>query len=199
MIQVASVGGMTQLNDKLFTVTVVGPDTVTLDGVNGTAFGAYTSGGTATVGTFHAARPETRMRDFTAGTALATDHWGATGVAAMMSPLPGAGFLRTDYAQNGYDKRYGRGANAVLSGALSGSDWIDTGLGLPSPSGISDGTSGSNLFGNDYFYQQVRDLLCPISGGTWGNATTAGVWALSLSGPRSGSSDIVGARAGLYL
>lgn len=73
---------------KTLAVTVIDANTVTLDGCDGTAFTAYTSGGTATVGRFHAAAPTTRMRDFTAGAIMAADHWGATGVAAMMASKP---------------------------------------------------------------------------------------------------------------
>jgi hypothetical protein len=40
-----NVGGMTELNDTEAVVTVVDADTVTLDGVDGTAYTAYTSGG----------------------------------------------------------------------------------------------------------------------------------------------------------
>jgi hypothetical protein len=51
-IYIASVAGMTQINQRTYRVTVLTVDTVSLqhhDGVNvdGTAFGAYTSGGTA--------------------------------------------------------------------------------------------------------------------------------------------------------
>lgn len=199
VVQIASVGGMTQINDKLFAVTVIDANTVTLDGCDGTTFGAYTSGGTATVGRFYAAAPTTRMRDFTAGASLATDHWGATGVAAMMASIPAINFLRTDYPQNGFNKRFGRGANQVLSAAVSGSGWTLTGLGLPLPAGISDGTSGSNAFGADNFYQTVRDQACLLAGGYWANTAAAGVWAVVLSLSRTDSDPYRGGRAGLYL
>lgn len=199
VVQIASVGGMTQINDKLFAVTVIDANTVTLDGCNGTAFGAYTSGGTATVGRFHAAAPTTRMRDFTAGDSLATDHWGATGVAAMMAPIPAINFLRTDYPQNYIEKRFGRGANQVLSASVSGNGWTQTGLGLPLPTGISDGASGSNAFGADSFYQSVRNQLCLLAGGSWNNTAAAGVWAVHLNSGRPSSGTNAGGRAGLYL
>lgn len=199
VVQIESVGGMTQLNNKVFAVTVVDANTVTLDGCDGTAFGAYTSGGTATVGRFYAAKPTTRMKDFTGGNTLATDHWGATGVAAMMDPLPAIGFMRADYPQNGFDKRFGRGANQVLSASVSGNGWTQTGLGLPLPTGISDGASGSNAFGADYVYQFVSDQLCLFAGGDWSNTAPAGVWAVSMSHARTYSDPYVGGRAGLYL
>ncbi len=48
IITISGVGGMTQLNGNTYTVTVTGPNTFTLNGINNAAFGAYTSGGTWT-------------------------------------------------------------------------------------------------------------------------------------------------------
>lgn len=46
-VDFVSVGGMTELNTGTYTVTVVSPTTFTI-GVNSTAFGVYTAGGTVT-------------------------------------------------------------------------------------------------------------------------------------------------------
>ena len=46
-VSVDSVGGMVQLNDRAFLITVTGLDTFTLDGVDSTAYTAYTAGGNA--------------------------------------------------------------------------------------------------------------------------------------------------------
>ena len=48
IITISNVGGMIQLNGNTYTVTVVDPNTFTLNGVDNTAFGAYTGGGTWT-------------------------------------------------------------------------------------------------------------------------------------------------------
>lgn len=45
---IENVGGMVELNDRYYTITVVDVNTFTLDGVNNAAFAAYTSGGTWT-------------------------------------------------------------------------------------------------------------------------------------------------------
>lgn len=45
-VYVAGVGGMTQINGREFTVTVIDDNSFTLDGENGTGHGAYTNGGT---------------------------------------------------------------------------------------------------------------------------------------------------------
>ena len=85
---VAGIVGPTALNDKMYTVTVVDVNTLSLDGVDGTALPAWVSGGTFNTGTFYIAKESVRMRDFTAGQTQATDHWGALGVAAMMDAIP---------------------------------------------------------------------------------------------------------------
>ncbi len=45
-ITIANVGGMVELNGNNYVITVVDPNNFTLDGIDNTAFGAYTSGGT---------------------------------------------------------------------------------------------------------------------------------------------------------
>lgn len=197
LVVVASVGGMTQLNDRIYTVTVTDANTLTLDGVDGTAFGTYTSGGTVSGGAFYALSTAYAAKDLTGGQALATDQWGETGCAAhsvVVKPT-----FRTDYSQNGLDKRFGRGANQVLNNGLSGEGWILTGLGLPLAAGISDGTAGSNLFGNDEVNQQMRHMLCPLAGGYWSNWASAGVWAVRCLSARANSDAYAGFRAASYL
>lgn len=46
-IWIFNVGGMAQINDQLYTITVLTGDTFSLNGINSTAFSTYTSGGTA--------------------------------------------------------------------------------------------------------------------------------------------------------
>ena len=195
LTMITGVVGMTQLNDKSYKITVVDANTVTLDGVDGTAFAGYTSGGTLTMGRWYAAKKTTRMASYTAGTTLATDHWGATGVAATMDRVYPA--FRTDYPNNGFAQRLGNGANQVLSGALSGNDWTLSGLGFPIAMGMS--SAGSSRFGQDYYYQYVRNELCVISGANWGNTSLAGVWAASLSNGRTIANSFSGFRAASYL
>jgi hypothetical protein len=70
---------------------------------------------------------------------------------------------------------------------------------MPLSTGISDGTSGSNLFGADYFYQKILNELCLLSSASWSYGSSAGVWAASWNNTRTGSSDRVGSRAASYL
>ena len=46
-VTISGVGGMTQLNGNTYTITRIDANTFSLNGVNSTAFGTYTSGGTA--------------------------------------------------------------------------------------------------------------------------------------------------------
>ena len=195
IIQVVSVVGMTQLNDKLYTVTVLTPDTISLDGVNSTGFTAYDSGGSIAYGNFYAAKEAASMRDFTSGASLATDHWGATGVAAMMdeialplAALPGGSPML---------QRFGNAANQVLSSDTSGAGHVLTGIGHPmTVNGMS--TTGTDLFGKDQISQYFRDQLCVISGGAWYHGSYAGVFARYLYSARYDSNISFGLRCACY-
>jgi hypothetical protein len=194
---ITGVVGMTEVNDRLYTITVIDPNTLSLDGCNSTGFTAYTSGGTITFGDFHAAKTSTAMRDFTSGTASATDHWGATGVSAMMEPIAPA--FETVYANNNeFSQRFGNGAAEVFSPDVSGNGWILTGFGFPQASNAIS-ASGANVVGQDLYFQYIRDQLVLLSCGRWTNSTTAGPGATDWSAARSNSSAAVGFRAAAYL
>lgn len=133
------------------------------------------------------------MKDVTGGNTLATDLWGATGIAALYDDLGTAygaawetGANRTAY--------YGS-ASQVFSEATSGNAWNWAGLGGM----LAAGDGGTNAFGNDAFYDYKPDAMCPLSGGDWSVSSIAGVWTLYLYGVRGYSHDTVGFRAALYL
>jgi len=195
-LMVTSIVGMTQLNDKIYKVTVVDANNVTLDGVDGTAFTAYTSGGSGTYGTFYAAKESAVMANFTGGNTLSTDHFGAVGVAANMDAFTPACF-RTDYPNNAIAQKLGNGANQVLSAELTGNNAVLRSLGVPIALGAS--SAGSNLFGQDYLYQHIRNELCLQSGASWLSGSSAGVWASYWFNTRTGSSYLVGFRSARYL
>jgi hypothetical protein len=134
-----------------------------------------------------------QMKTVTGSNTLATDLWGATGIAALYTAIGAAGVYQGATAGDA-NKGFGS-ASQVLSEATSGQLWEWTGLGAPLTAGIG----GSNLFGNDYFYVARPNELCPISGGNWTSAADAGVWALYLGSARAVSNGLCGFRAASYL
>ena len=194
IVMITGVVGMTQLNDKLYQITKTSDNTFTLNGVDGTGFTAWSSGGTATKGAWYVTKTATAMKSYTSGASGATDHWGATGVAATMQAITPD--FRLDYPNNGFGQRFGS-TGATWRGDANGDAWHLDGLALPEQTGIS--SAGTNQYGQDYFYQYVRDALCLRSGGNWYNTSDAGVWALSLSDSRTGSLHVVGFRSAAYV
>jgi len=182
--------------DKLWQITKTGDDTFTI-GFDASGFGtpydAGTDPGTVTLGSFYVAKEATAMKDFTSGNSLATDHWGATGVTAMMQEITVP--MKSGAA---YALRFGNGNTQVFSEATSGDDWLCACMGMPI-SGDSISTTGTNLFGKDYFYQYIRDQLCVRWGGCWSNGSNAGVWYRHLNYYRTFSDNYVGFAAACYL
>ena len=195
-IMITSVVGMTELNNKMYKITVIDGTTFSLDGIDSSGYTAWSSAGTITYGNWYAANESTAMKTFTSGNSGATDHWGATGVAALMTEMtmavmpfePGGAFVQ----------RFGSSTNQCLDEATSGDGWILTGLGLPQDADAID-TTGTNQFGKDYFYQYIRNELCVRSGGFWNNTSDAGVWFVALSYYRTDSYSGVGFRSACYL
>jgi hypothetical protein len=183
-------------NDKIWQVTVTGDNTFTIDFNSsgfGTGYDAETDAGTVTIGKFYLAKEATAMKDFTSGATLATDHWGATGVAAMMDEIDmpfksGAGF----------GLRCGNGNAQVFADGIVAANHAKACASLPkSGDGLSSG--GTDLFGKDYFYQYIRNQLCVLCGGFWSIGTFAGVWHRHLGGSRPHSGYNVGCAPACYL
>jgi len=194
VVQIDSVGGMTQLNGKMYAITVVDANTITLNAVAGTAFTAYTSGGSTTKGVFYALKTSVDIAAVTAGTTLATDHWGATGAAAQFDVVTPN--FATTYPNNAYAQRYGNAANQVFAWDTAANRLLSM-LGLPAASGMS--TAGSNAMGADYYYQYIRNELCVLSRGSWTNGSSAGRRGRSLNAPRTYAAGDVGFACASYL
>ncbi len=133
------------------------------------------------------------MKNVTGSNTLATDLWGATGIAALYDDLGTT-----------YGALWATGANRtplfgaatqVFSEATSGNAWNYAGFGGPLAAGIG----GTNAFGNDILYDYKPNEMCPISGGGWSYSSNAGVWTLFLNTVRTTSNSDVGFRAALYL
>jgi len=191
--------GWVGLKDKLFAITRIDDDHFSLDGVDSSGFAAdydpVADPGTITKAAFYTAKESVAMSAFSSGATGATDHWGATGVAAMMDAFAPA--FETAYPNNGFTQRFGDGAGQVLSDGTSGAGWLAAGLGFPvSLSGVSP--AGSSLFGADYYYQYFTNLLCLLSGAYWDYGTAAGVWAAHWGSARANSYYGVGFRCACY-
>lgn len=140
---------------------------------------------------FYVLKTAADVATITGGTTLATDAWGATGLAALYDSIGATYESLTNSASN---KVFGNAAQ-VLSAATSGTAWGFAGLGIP----LAGGVGGSNQFGNDYLYDARTTDLCVISGGNWGDGSDAGVWALALYNSRASSGGSIGLRAASYL
>ena len=127
----------------------------------------------------------------TASNTLATDAWGATGLAAMYTNIGATYGALTASSSN---KTFGA-AVQVLSEATSGTAWAMAGAGIP----LVGGVGGSNQFGNDYMYDARPNEMCPLSGADWNFSSLAGVWALVCGNVRGDSNAHYGFRSALYL
>jgi hypothetical protein len=197
VIMITSVVGMTQLNDRLYVVANKADNTFELSGVDSSGYTAYSSAGTLTKGTFYAAKSSVAMKAFTKENSGATDHWGATGVAAMMDAFTPPFKTATGAVTGAGAQRFGSGTYQVLSEAASGAGWVLAGLGIQKDSNGIDPT-GTNLFGKDYFYQYIRNELCLLACANWASSASAGVWSLLWLDSRSHSNYNVGFRAACY-
>jgi hypothetical protein len=182
------------LNNKVWPITKLTNDTFSVAFDSSAIATAYddTDPGTCVLGKFYVAKEATAMKDFTQDNTTATGHWGATGVAEMMDRIVmpwGDGDV--------FGQRFGSGGNQVLSEVTSGAGYIISGLGLPKDSNGTD-TTGTNLFGKDYYYIYVANEMCLLVAYGWNHATIAGVWGAIFDGVRGGSNVAVGFRAACY-
>jgi len=171
VLTVTAVAGMTQINNRVYTITVVDANTISLDGVDGTAFSAYTSGGSCLTGTHYLLKPSADVAAMTGVGSGANDFWGATGILANYDPitLP----WPTAYPNNNYSQRFGNGANAVFDWSTAAGRELAM-AGMPAAGGLS--AAGTNLFGLDYMEGNTYpNDLCVISRGNWSNGVNAGV------------------------
>ena len=151
-----------------------------------TPFG-LTSNGT----NFYLLNTSVDVNTITASNTLATDCWGATGLAAMYTSIGTTYGALTASSSN---KIFGSAAQ-VLSEATSGTAWAMAGAGVP----LVGGVGSSNQFGSDYMYDARPNEMCPMAGGDWSFSSNAGVWALACNGVRGSANELYGCRSALYL
>lgn len=146
---------------------------------------------TQTDGNFYVLKTSAKASALTSGVTLATDAWGT---AAMTANYESLGASYGELTGENRSFAIGSTTKQVFSSANSGLAWSASCAGIPQLGG-SDGT---NIFGNDRFYDNRVEHLCPVVGGNWGNGTSAGVWAVACDASRSGSNVSIGVRAALY-
>jgi hypothetical protein len=166
---------------------------VDLNGLVSEISPGLTMDGATDAGKFYVLKTSADMSLVTGGTTLATDLWGATGLAALYDDL-GVMSAFTGYALNFSDRALTMGsASQVLSAATSGTAWQMTAAGIPLVAG------GSNQFGNDILYDYSTADMCPNCGGHWYDSSVAGVWFSSFYDSRASSDVYYGFRSALYL
>jgi len=158
--------------------------------INGNMF-EIALGMTADTTNFYLLKTSVDIAALTAGTTLATDAWGATGIAAQYDSI---GATYESLTASSTTKSIGS-ATQVFSAAVSGTAWAAAGAGIP----LVGGTGGTNMFGSDALYDYRLDTMCPVAGGAWNSSSSAGVWLLNLSTLRGNSYLSVGFRSALYL
>lgn len=140
---------------------------------------------------FYVLKTSTEAKSLTSGATLATDAWGTAGVTANYDLVGDSYGEMTGVSRN---FAIGSTTNPVFTNAKSGTNWAMDGAGIPT----TGGGEGTNAFGNDRFYDNKVNALCPISGGYWSRSSNAGVWSFSLYYSRSRSIYFIGFRSALY-
>lgn len=196
VIQITSVVGMTQLNDKMYKVTYVDDDNITLDGVNSSAYTDYGSSGSVTTGKFYILKDSCDITTLTSGNTLSTDHWGAVGVAQNFDEINLQSIFQTVPGSNGFSRYFGNTTNAVLSPDTTGSGKLLRNLGMPKD--VNGWGPGTVKFGNDLLYQYFRNDLCGVRSSHWYYSSSAGVWCVNLRYDRTHSYDNVSFRCACY-
>jgi hypothetical protein len=194
-VQIGSIAAgtlATAINDKIWSITTTADPTKFTIALDSSGLSGWASGGTVTKGTFYAAKTSVAMKTFTHSNTGATDHWGATGVAAMMDSFVPP--FKTGFA---YGMRMGSSTNQVLSPSTSGAGWVLAGMGFPKNGAGVDAT-GTNLFGKDYFYQYIVNEMCLLSSGRWDYGAGAGVWSSSWLHTRANAYHTIGFRLACY-
>jgi len=127
----------------------------------------------------------------TGGNTLATDAWGATGLAAMYTDI---GITYEALTASNSNKIFGSAAQ-VLSAATNGTAWAMAGAGVP----LATGVGGSNQFGNDYMYDAHPNEMCVVGGAAWSLSLRAGPWARYFNNARSPSNNNYGFSSACFL
>lgn len=153
----------------------------------------FTPGLTSDGTNYYLLNTSVAMKNVTGGNSLATDLFGATGLAAMYTNI---GATYGAITASGSWKYVGNAAQ-VFSEATSGTAWAMACAGIP----LVGGTGGTNAFGNDGLYDPTPRVneMALLSSGYWSASSIAGVFYRHLSYARADSGASLGFRSALYL
>jgi len=171
-LRINELGGTTELNNKIFKITVVDSDNFTLDGVDGSGLTAYTSGGYVSARTFYILKPETDINLLTSGESGSYGNWSPAAYASAFEPIQHT--LRTDYPNNSMLLKLGNGSEQVFAWA-SEDDRKRTMAFMPQALGVSSG--GTVLMGEDAARQELALKHFPRLGGDREMGGPAGIGA----------------------
>ena len=143
-------------------------------------------------GNFYVLKTSAKASALTSGVTLATDAWGTVAMTASYDSL-GANYGELTGENRNFT--IGSTVSQVFSGASSGLAWAASCAGIPQ----LGGGVGTNAFGNDRFYDNRTEHLCPIVGGSWNIGSNPGVWVIYCGYSRSNGSLTIGFRSALYL
>lgn len=189
----------TLLKDQLFTISDLSGNTFKIKNkagayVNTSALSAdYVNNLSSTTGKYYVLKESVDVKNITSGNSGATDHWGATGVAAMFDEI-------TIDLCGVFASRLGSGSNQVFSGETNRTlDAYKLSAGLMCMNKSSYDGSGTTAFGNDYFYIYILNEMALLGFGYWGSTYFAGVGASVLDHTRTSTHRAVSVRGCLYL
>jgi hypothetical protein len=132
-------------------------------------------------------------KNLTGGFGGANDAWGTTSSLATNFDLI-AGFEPWIATTNW--NYFGNGANQVFSGALSGTDYLRSCVGIAALTGMS--STGTNQFGNDGNHRNGRANQVPLASGDWAINATTGIFYRDWRYGRSASFAAYGFRSAAY-
>jgi hypothetical protein len=153
----------------------------------------FLQGLTSSGSTMYILKDTVDIKTVTGGNSGATDHWGATGIAAMFEQI-------TPDLSGADASRLGDGTNEVFDGSTDRtSEAYKIGSALLCKAASSYSAGGSTAYGNDYYYNALADNLAPVGFGAWGYIGDAGVGALYLASHRATANRHVSVRGCLLL
>lgn len=193
--EISDVAGMTELNTSMWHVSVVSANTISLDNINSTSFGTYTSNGSIKIGKFYGMSSNVDMT-----TATKEQIYLEAGIANNFIELNAKQFIK-----NGGNIRlhYGDSVNPQnlpfwANTTISDMGWLYDGLLIPRASGVGDGGT-NNFYHDDYYKMNMFHEQTFNSGGAMDEGYNSGMFAICGAGYPTYGDIITGSRSALFV